>query len=276
MSTFDIFNEFFRIETPSILISPYLSLRPCQYFLDGKKPNKIITTFDADIFFGCSSDIRAIQWLLDQGIEVKYIDSLHAKMYVGKDLTLVGSANFTNRGIGMPGCQANLESVFMLDNSVSKIETILSIIITRAKLVSQDMVCSILESISLPTNKTEVPNTIEWNRVTEQNWTPRSPYIRDYYYLTQSRIEMTTERELTGIIEDLRYLDLPASFGNEDAFKKNLRETLQNEPVFIPFIHNDNVYSDPVCVTQHIKSKYRGISTQMLYCLTEWLVYIYS
>jgi hypothetical protein len=254
VSTFSTIEKFLLNASLITLVSPYLSLRPCKTFFSNQQPRLVITTFDLDLFLSNSSDLNAILWLLAQGIEVRYCNRLHAKLIVGESSSLIGSANFTNRGIGMPGCQCNLEAVFTVDNL--------------------DM-CEQLKELKKPSS---VNHKTDWEEISEHNWVPSSPRIRDYFHVSQNDLTMVIKDDFLNIQSDLAYLSLPASYGSQNAFKKNLKNALHAEKCFkqaLDLCKNSN-RTEPAEITELIKGNYDNISGSDIYILAEWVSYCCS
>jgi hypothetical protein len=84
------------------IICPFIKHRAAKRLLTtGHHPKiQVITRFNLADFCAGVSDIEALQWLLDQGAEIRGIKSLHAKMYLfGANHTLVTSANLTEAAL---------------------------------------------------------------------------------------------------------------------------------------------------------------------------------
>lgn len=278
VSIFNTLVKFLADNSLTLLVSPYLSLRPCKTFLRDQKPRLVITTFDLELFRSNSSDLNAILWLLAEGIEVRYCNRLHAKLIVGKQTSLVGSANFTNRGIGMPGCQGNLETVFTVENLEHEIDFISRKITEESNALSENMALEIYEQLKELKKPSSENHKKDWQEISEHNWVPSSPRIRDYFHVSQNNLTMVIKDDFTNIQSDLAYLSLPASYGSQNAFKKNLKSALLAEKSFklvLDLCANLN-RTEPSKITELIKDNYGNIGEDDIYTLAEWISYCVS
>ena len=84
--------------------------------------------------------------------------------------------------------------------------------------------------------------------------------------------------DFTNIQSDLAYLSLPASYGSQNAFKKNLKNALIAEQCFKPAINlcAETNRTKPAEITEVIKTNYVNIRANHIYTLTEWISYCYS
>ena len=275
VTIFTTLENFLADSPPTTIVSPYLSLRPCKTFLSNQKPLLVITTFDIELFLNNSSDLNAILWLLSEGIEVKYCKRLHAKLIVGKQSSLVGSANFTNRGIGMPGVQSNLETVFTVNNLEHEINLIVQKITEESEALSEEEALDMCEQLKQFKQPSSENHKIDWQEISEHNWVPSSPRIRDYFHVSQNNLTMVIKDDFGNIQSDLAYLSLPASYGSQNAFKKNLKNALLAEKCFKPVLKlcADTNQAEPAEITELIKTNYANIKTNDVYTLAEWISY---
>ena len=278
VTVFSSLVKFLAHDSLTILVSPYLSLRPCKTFLSNQKPRLVITTFDLELFLSNSSDLNAILWLLAEGIEVRYCNRLHAKLIVGKQSSLVGSANFTNRGIEMPGCQGNLEVVFTVDNLEHEIDLIVRKITEESEALSKKEVLDMFKQLKQLRQPSIVNHKIDWKEISEHNWVPSSPRIRDYFHVSQNNLTMVIKDDFGNIQSDLAYLSLPASYGSKNAFKKNLKNALLAEQCFRPalILCAATNRTMPAEITELIKTSYVNIRANDVYTLAEWISYCCS
>jgi rhodanese-related sulfurtransferase len=68
----------------------------------GKKQPRIICNLYSG---GCNP--KAIRKLLENGYHVKYLNNLHAKVYIGEQSVIVGSANASSNGLGLENRETN-------------------------------------------------------------------------------------------------------------------------------------------------------------------------
>ncbi len=84
-----------------LLITPFVQLRPVKELLGQKDIKvKLVTRFNLEHFYKGVSDLRALEFLLDMGAEIKGIRNLHAKAYVfDSSKAIVTSANLTHAAL---------------------------------------------------------------------------------------------------------------------------------------------------------------------------------
>lgn len=84
------------------LMTPFIKRRPGERLLEARFPRRlrVITRFALGGFASGVSDISTLQWLLDNGAEVRGVKNLHAKLYVfGSKRAVVTSANLTQAAL---------------------------------------------------------------------------------------------------------------------------------------------------------------------------------
>lgn len=99
-------NAFKRAKRSITIISPYVKEKPVQRLISLLENNnlelKFLTLTPGEEYFNGATDLNAIMALKDFGFEIKMLPLLHAKIYIIDNKTLMlGSANFTNRGLGL-------------------------------------------------------------------------------------------------------------------------------------------------------------------------------
>ena len=278
MNVFKELELFLESNSFEYIISPYISLKPCKYFLgQGRRP-RLITTFDFQTFLDHGSDINAILWLLRHGIEVFSVSRLHAKIYYSAEFSLAGSANFTNRGIGMPGCEPNKEFLAKISSLDYKIPAFIDELMSCSDVVTDEIAQHMCDQVLSARSSLESSALIEWNRLIEHNWFPSSHYIRDYYCVSQSEFSSCVGRDLTSVVSDLSYLSLPPSYGSEEAFKKNMIRSLVEEPVFSVFLADGFLptVDSPDVLDSFVSDKFKSIPQNHKYLIVEWLSYLLS
>ncbi len=100
-----------------VIISPWIKIDALQDILDRYAKHKVrlrvLTVGRLEHFLGESSDLEAIEWLLQAGVEVSLVDNLHAKVYVAdQSQAIVTSANLTHSGL-----YTNLEFGVLVDEA---------------------------------------------------------------------------------------------------------------------------------------------------------------
>jgi HKD family nuclease len=107
---------FAEANTDFVIVSPWIKNDALRYVL-GQDSNRakrcrVLTVGDLKDFLKGSSDIAAIEWLLEAGADVRLISNLHAKIYLaGRIFAIVASANLTSSGL-----EDNLEFGVLIDN----------------------------------------------------------------------------------------------------------------------------------------------------------------
>jgi len=88
-----------------ILISPYITTRPLATLCSLVDERQCITVYsrhDVEVFEQRSSSLRAFYYAHDQlNVNVFSVNLLHAKAYIAGNDALIGSANLTDRGLGL-------------------------------------------------------------------------------------------------------------------------------------------------------------------------------
>ena len=104
------------------IFSPYVSLTAAKAVESSVKTAEInlFTRFYPMLFIDGSSDLEALDFLNSRGrVNIYMAPELHAKVYINNDKALVGSANLTNKGLGLHS-KPNLE--FLLEVNLSSLE----------------------------------------------------------------------------------------------------------------------------------------------------------
>jgi hypothetical protein len=85
----------------ALLISPFIQ-KDTLHDLLGDKPKivRVITRFNCNDFQSGVSDIKALEYLLQVGAQVRGIQNLHAKVFIfNSSRAIIGSANLTNAAL---------------------------------------------------------------------------------------------------------------------------------------------------------------------------------
>ncbi len=109
------------------IISPYITIRPVKAvasIVTSQTEIDIVTDFSYDNFMSGASSLGAFVFLSNRPhTKIFTVDRLHAKAYICGDKALIGSANFTDRGLGFSQ-QANVEVLALVgrdDDSVKEL-----------------------------------------------------------------------------------------------------------------------------------------------------------
>jgi phosphatidylserine/phosphatidylglycerophosphate/cardiolipin synthase-like enzyme len=111
-----------------LLASPYMGAGVLADFSKLAKASpatwRVLTKLDAASVAHGSLSIRGLRQLLSAGVGLRSLSNLHAKVVItDQAFGLVGSANFTNTGLGGSGGKANIELGVLLDATQRKAAT---------------------------------------------------------------------------------------------------------------------------------------------------------
>ena len=75
-----------RASTEFVIVSPWIKKEALHYILDLNSRRalhyRVLTVGDLRDFLYGSSDIAAIEWLLQVGADIRLVNNLHAKIYI--------------------------------------------------------------------------------------------------------------------------------------------------------------------------------------------------
>jgi len=213
------------------IISPYLtrfavqSLKP--YFSDDIS---LVTLFDRDVFACFSSDISALRYAFDVGIKLYSVDNLHAKAYVFRDFCYVGSANCTNRGLGLGSCgHANIEILAAVSHA--DISTQLQQIKHMSKPVYENDLALMERQLLLTgTSRCASANRAEIASCLDQAVFPaRQPFSLYFDAISfESNTSLPASSRLS-IREELSEFGVSECFGSESSLKRQLFDFLNSQ-----------------------------------------------
>ncbi|PIC69889.1 MULTISPECIES: phospholipase D family protein [unclassified Sporosarcina] len=112
---FELFQSINQCEEKIVIVSPFMSTRVVEKLVQVIKARDlhctVVTRFDRKLFVDKVHSLDALEFLIENGIEVLALQSLHTKLYVlDNTKCFTGSANFTNKGL-----TANHEMVLAFD-----------------------------------------------------------------------------------------------------------------------------------------------------------------
>ena len=212
------------------IISPYLtkfavqSLKP--YFSDDAS---LVTLFNRDVFACFSSDISALRYAFDIGLKLYSVDNLHAKAYVFRDFSFIGSANCTNRGLGLGSCEhANIEILAAISHA--EISSQLKQIKQMSKpILEKDLVLMERHLLLTGNSRCASANRAEIDYCLEQAVFPaRQPFS---LYFDAISFESNTSLPATSRLlmrEELSEFGVSECFGSESALKRQLFDFMNN------------------------------------------------
>ena len=213
------------------IISPYLT----KFAVQSLKPYfsgdiSLVTLFDRDVFACFSSDISALRYAFDVGIKLYSVDNLHAKAYVFRDFCFIGSANCTNRGLGLAPCaHANVE--ILAPVSHSEILTQLQQIKHMSKPIHENDLAQMEKHLLLTgTSRCASANRAEITDCLEQAVFPtRQPFS---LYLDAISFESNTSLPASSRLsmrEELSEFGISECFGSESSLKRQLFDFLNSQ-----------------------------------------------
>lgn len=127
-------------------ISPYITISPVIKLLDILNPKvyiKITTCVEQELILNGSTSLAAIKLLHKQpNTELQHITNLHAKVYIAGQKCLIGSANFTDRGLGSSP-HANLEFLTEINRQNNDIIDLEREIIKNAQPITEELICNL-------------------------------------------------------------------------------------------------------------------------------------
>ncbi len=102
-----------KADSEFVVVTPWIKNGALQYILGQNRHvyYRVLTVGNLRDFLNGSSDIAAIEWLLQVGADIRLVDNLHAKVYIADHTTaIVTSANLTQSGL-----EENLEVGVLID-----------------------------------------------------------------------------------------------------------------------------------------------------------------
>ena len=171
---------------PAYIISPYLTTHPLRCILKASQPQtpvNVVTSISDSIFLNGSSSVEAIRFLLSStNVNLFSLERLHAKAYIAGNSALVGSANCTDRGLGISPIP-NHELLVSISPASLEISALLLVIEEFATRVLPDSFERLLVSIeqTMPSTDNILASEISWTYSADP-WLPSShiDFVIDY------------------------------------------------------------------------------------------------
>lgn len=234
MTTFDQLAALCRNASEAVLAAPYARCSALRRLLLAKIPR--ITIFvrgtPADFLAG-SCDLELPQYASEIGADLYICPLLHAKYYRADSKVLIGSANLSDRGLGLTRQQPNLE-ILCPPSDTFDMDKFERELLEKSTLVTPGLNSALRESVeTLAKNQLAIPTP---DQLAE--WTPQaaSPaYLWDRYTGKTGQIPLAEQR--ANAERDLEALQLPSSL-SEIAFHAWLRAILLTAPLTASIIAN--------------------------------------
>lgn len=170
----------------AFIISPYLTLRPLRSIIHASGSQvrlNVVTLISDKVFQSGSSSVEAIRYLLrSPNVNLFSLERLHAKAYLAGGSALVGSANCTDRGLGISP-SPNHELLVSVSASSLEVSELLFVIEESAMIVASDSFEQFLLSVESTTLSADSRLAAEVSRIlTDDPWLPSShvDYLIDY------------------------------------------------------------------------------------------------
>jgi len=140
-----------KASTQLSIISPYITIRPVKAVakvIDVHTKIDIVTDFSYDNFMNGASSLGAFVFLANRpNTRIFTVDRLHAKAYIWGEQALVGSANFTDRGLGFSQ-QPNVEILTLVGRDDESIKELMQQIDDRKRTVAQSEIQDMITQLS--------------------------------------------------------------------------------------------------------------------------------
>ena len=193
------------------IISPYITVRPVKAIakiVPIHTEIDIITDFNHDSFMKGSSSLGAFAFLASRArTRIFTVDRLHAKAYLWGSKALIGSANFTDRGLGFSH-HANIEILTQVSRDDESIKRLLNQIEDSKKPVTQNEIQKMIFRLS--SEKTR-QRTIIRQRVrsvlSRVNWVPSCSLRYLIQYLSDGSLYKVPLISRSKINDDARFLE---------------------------------------------------------------------
>lgn len=136
---------------PVQIISPYITAKPIrsiQRAIGNDTHLEVTAVFSYELFTNGSSSLGAFSILSKRANTVIYaVDNLHAKVYISGKSALIGSANCTDRGLGLSS-QSNIELLSMVDSGDRSIVNLIGQINAARAIISHKDITEMQAMIS--------------------------------------------------------------------------------------------------------------------------------
>lgn len=175
--------------------------------------------------------------------EIMLCHDLHAKLYLGDDRCLVGSANLTGKATGRVQPE-NLEVLVEVPAAHGEVQALLARIESRAVLATSELAVSLREQAKL-LKESESHGVVVISDESEQEsgWYPKTRAPQRLYSVYRGRGGSYPRHIREAIVTDLAYLDLPPGL-DERSFAQEIKSRLRVMPEIRSLFTSSRLTSD--------------------------------
>jgi len=158
------------------------------------------------------------------GAELRLLDDLHAKLYVGDGECLVGSANVTLKGLGLAPL-SNTELLVGVDRQNLDVNSFMDSVYTRSRIASSE------EALQVSVLANNLPDSELRRSSASMMWLPTSKRPDKAYevYCGLEKLSKHTTPVEDAVIADLARIDIPPGLSEAD-FKDLINRLLASLP----------------------------------------------
>lgn len=229
--------ELFRRtnSTECRIVSPFITLNALRRVLasiGSESSVCIYTRHDANVFMQRSSSIEAILHAhSDYRVKIYGCDSLHAKIYMTEKESLVGSANCTDRGLGISPCP-NIEVLIATPSNTSSLCRQVQMICECSSRVTIEDSMAIQSVVEENIDNQTSSISARINEYLEMGgWLPSSDFEYLSKYIVMGSWYSVPLMLRTYVEEDARYLEYTYGSIFENAEPMLLMECIRNLPL---------------------------------------------
>lgn len=220
----------------AVLVAPFVKEEPLNTVLQGLSTGVRVCLFTRwrpeEVASGIS-DTGVLRRVRDEfGGRVYLVHHLHAKYYRFDDITLVGSANLTGRGLGWSDA-SNLELLLEVEARPEFEKHLFDVACEAtdrlAALVNE--AAKDYENLRIPDWLSSTSQKSDYSAFTNE-WLPATRYPENLLMVCQKRDDLVTQAAYDDAVSDLDYLRLPSGLSEEDFFRI-CRAVLSGLPVIV-------------------------------------------
>jgi hypothetical protein len=193
------------------IISPYITVRPVKAVakvIDVHTEIDIVTDFSYDSFMHGASSLGAFVFLSNRpNTKIFTVDRLHAKAYIWGDQALVGSANFTDRGLGFSQ-HANVEILTRVGLDDESVKDLMQQIEDRKRSVTQPEIQGMIAQLSCQRarHRAVIRQRVH-SILSRTNWLPSCSLRYLIQYLTDGSLYRVPLVSRANINDDAHFLE---------------------------------------------------------------------
>jgi hypothetical protein len=221
--------------SPVRIISPYITLRALKTVCMSLPPGaglEVVTTFDYDLFATGSSSLNALNFLAKQTNARSYsVDSLHAKAYICGTRALIGSANLTDRGLGLVH-KSNIEILVPYESSNITISRLLESIDLLKKPVSSEDISLMRFRLAAERSRDKEILTRRMDlALSKDGWLPACSLKYLMQYLRDGSLYRVPSISRASILDDARHLGVVSGLRLEAVSTSQLIARIAEIPI---------------------------------------------